>query len=133
MSQVTHLENLGQLLLGKLDTAANGLSDVGEDLLDLVVGLNVVDCELAKVQHRSEALTPDLVEEGRSGSKLGVVDTIRSELSTETRVGPGEVRGRGRLLVLGRHQVDKLGSDRCFARNLIELTSSRLASASDLR
>ena len=79
-----------------------------------------------------ESLTPDLVEKGRAGGELGVVNAVRSELGAETRIGPGEVRGRGRLFVLGRHQVDKLKSARFFVLRAA-LTSSRLASVSDLR
>jgi hypothetical protein len=39
----THLENLRKLLLGEADTAADCVSDSGEDLLDLVLSLDVVD------------------------------------------------------------------------------------------
>jgi len=127
------LENLGELLLGVLDTAANGLSDLSEDLLNLVLGLDVSDCLSAQALIVvSQPLTPDLVEEGRAGGELSVVNTVRSELGAETRIGPGEVRGRGRLLVLGRHQVDELKSARFFTLREA-LTSSRLASVSDLR
>jgi hypothetical protein len=41
----THVENLGELLLGKLDTGRDSLPDGREDLLDLVLGLNVVDLQ----------------------------------------------------------------------------------------
>lgn len=41
---MTDLENLGKLLFGKVDTVADGLADGREDLLDLVLGLDVVDC-----------------------------------------------------------------------------------------
>jgi hypothetical protein len=40
----------------------------------------------------------------------GVIDTVRSELSSETRIGPGQVRGSGGLLVLVRDEVDELRS-----------------------
>lgn len=39
----THLKNLRKLLLGEADTAADGVSDSGENLLDLVLSLDVVD------------------------------------------------------------------------------------------
>lgn len=73
---------------------ADGLSDISEDLLDLVSGLNVSDS--------------DLVEERRSAGVLGVVDSVASKLSSESCIGPGKVRGGGGVLVLGRHQVDEL-------------------------
>lgn len=38
-----HLENGRELVLGELDTAANGVSDSGEDLLNLVLALDVSD------------------------------------------------------------------------------------------
>lgn len=99
----THLENLGELLLGKLDTGRDGLPDGREDLLDLVLGLNVVDLQTGQRRgcYLYASLTPDLVDEGRAGRVLGVIDAVRPELSTKTRVGPGEVGRVGGLLVLG--------------------------------
>ena len=48
------------------------------------------------------------MEEGRSRSELGVVDTVGPELGSETCVGPGEVWGGCGLLVLGLHKADEL-------------------------
>jgi hypothetical protein len=48
------------------------------------------------------------VDERRARRVLGVIDTVRPELSTKAGVGPGEVGRVGSLLVLGRHEADEL-------------------------
>ena len=68
-----------------------------------------------------------------SALKLGVVDAVRSELGSESRIGPSEVWGRGGLLVLGRDGVDELRISIGLATGNTALTSSRLAWALDLR
>lgn len=55
-------------------------------------------------------LTSDFVNKRGSGSVLGLVDTVAPELGSESRIGPGKVGGGGGVLVLVRHQVDKLHS-----------------------
>jgi hypothetical protein len=44
LGESTYLKNVRKLVLGEADTTANGLSDSGEDLLNLVLALDVVDC-----------------------------------------------------------------------------------------
>jgi hypothetical protein len=68
-----------------------------------------------------------------SRSELGVVNAVRSELGSESRIGPGEVRGRSGLLVLARDSVDELDVSIVLRWQEMQLTSSRLAWASDLR
>lgn len=53
-------------------------------------------------------LTPDLVEERWTSAVLGVVDTVAPELSSESCIGPCEVRSSGGLLVFARDHVDEL-------------------------
>ena len=72
----------------------DGVSDSREDLLDLVLALDVSDS--------------DLVDQRGSALELGVVNPVRPELGSESRIGPGEVWGSGGLLVLGRDGVDEL-------------------------
>lgn len=129
----THLEDTRELLLGKLDTAADSVSDSGQDLLDLVLALNVSDYHQLYPIRRSHLLTSNLVEERGSGRVLGVVDTVRSELSSESCIGPGEVRSRSGFLVLVRSEVDQLRVSEKSGQVAPLHTSSRLASASDLR
>lgn len=74
----------------------DSVSDGSEHLLNLVGGLDVSDS--------------DLVDQRRSALELGVVNAVRSELSSESRIGPSEVRGGSGLLVLGRDSVDELQS-----------------------
>jgi hypothetical protein len=48
------------------------------------------------------------VDQRGSGRVLGVVNTVRPELGSESRIGPCEVRGGGVLLVLGGDGAEEL-------------------------
>lgn len=50
----------------------------------------------------------NLVNEGRSASVLGVVDTLAPQLSSESCIGPCEVWGGSGVLVFTRDSLDKL-------------------------
>lgn len=67
-------------------------------------GCQLLACSI----QRKIKLTPDLVDKRWSRGVLGVIDAVRSELGSESRIRPGEVWGRGSLLVLGRDGVDEL-------------------------
>lgn len=58
------------------------------------------------------------MQERGAGGELGVVNAVAAELGTETRIGPGEVWCRGRVLVLLRDEVDKLDISRLQYRQL---------------
>lgn len=55
---------------------------------------------------RSDVVDADLLEERRSVGVLGVVDLVVAQVGTEAGVGPGQVAGVGRLVVLVRDELD---------------------------
>jgi hypothetical protein len=65
--RVTYVKDGAQLLLGELDTAGDGVTDGSEDLLDLVTGLDVVDCTSAQLKNyvRQYSLRTSWRREGR--------------------------------------------------------------------
>lgn len=87
-----HLQHACQLFLGVVDASPNGLSDLGEQGFDSRASLYVSDS--------------NFMDERRSGRVLGVIDAVVTEVGSESRVRPGEVRCVGLLVVLVADRVD---------------------------
>ena len=87
-----HLQHARQLFLGVVYASSDSLSDLGEQGLDSRAGLDVSDS--------------DFVHERGSARVLGVIDAVVSEVGSQSRVGPGEVRGVSLLVVLVADHLD---------------------------